>query len=113
MSEFQVYLVFLADSLQTAVTIIWVVCLIAGALAFFHFSLEKDLDEFIKIRKYILIPFSCAFILSIFIPSSKTLASMYIIPKVENNENIPAIKIYGNELFNLTIDALKNLEKEK
>ena len=47
----------------------------------------------------------CCILMSIFMPSSKTLAAMYVIPKIANNEQLQKD---GGEIYRLAVEFAKD-----
>ena len=66
-----------------------------------------------KARNYLLLFVPLLFI-GVFLPSSKTIAAMYLIPKIANNESVQQIPSKALEVMNKSLDAwIKDLTKEE
>ena len=109
-----IYLIGIVDRL---VMLFIAYSVIVGALSFMIFCDSPNNSNAKSISKKFLISAICAFIITIFIPSSKTLASMIMIPAVVNNEQVQNIgKNSLTVLEELTkqwvIDITSNSSKE-
>jgi len=108
-SAFDIYLVALADKIippasfiafsGLAVTVFLCIICFAG----FDIASEAKRAKF-ALKITIPITIVCGFI-AVFVPSSKTIAAMYVLPAIVNNEHIQ--NSTGNAL-----EALENLTKE-
>ena len=114
MSAFYIYLIGIVDKLiMLFIAYSAIVC----ALSFMIFCNSSNNSNTKSISKKFLISAICVFIITIFIPSSKTLASMIMIPAVVNNEQVQNIgKNSLTVLEELTkqwiIDITSNSNKE-
>ena len=108
-SAFDIYLVTLADKIITPAGCIAGVALVFTfifcVICFAGFGIASEVKQ-AKIALKITIPITivCGFI-AIFTPSSKTIAAMYVLPAIINNEHIQ------NSTDN-ALEALENLTKE-
>ena len=114
MLAFYIYLIGIVDKL---IILFIAYSVIIGALSFMILCDSPDNSNVKSISKKFLISTICTFIITIFIPSSKTLASMIIIPAVVNNEQVQNIgKNSLTVLEELTkqwvIDITSNSNKE-
>ena len=111
-SSFEIYFISLADKVRTfSETAIFLSFLFIGILSIFWLIAKnescktEDDEKVIKklsiYLKRIAICFICCILINIFTPSSKTIAAMYLIPAIVNNEHIQ----------NSTSNALKMLEE--
>ena len=88
MLAFYIYLIGIVDKLiMLFIAYSAIVC----ALSFMIFCDSPDDSNAKSISKKFLISAICTFTITIFIPSSKTLASMIMIPAVVNNEQVQNI----------------------
>lgn len=88
MLAFYIYLIGIIDKLNTALIIYGIVI---GVLSFIIASNSPDDSKVESTYIKFFISAICAFIITIFIPSSKTLASMIMIPTIVNNEQVQNI----------------------
>ena len=88
MLAFYIYLIGIVDKL---IILFIAYSVIVGALSFMIFCDSPDDSNVESTSKKFFISAICAFIITVFIPSSKTLASMIMIPTVVNNEQIQNI----------------------
>ena len=108
-SAFDIYLVTLADKIVDPAGCIAGTALVFSLFVVFTMLLGCDTKEEIKKAKSVL-KLLCVIVvvcgsLAVFIPSSKTIAAMYVLPAIVNNEHIQ--NSTGNAL-----EALENLTKE-
>ena len=130
MSAFDIYLVMQLDSIKIHVLSLFMLCLVLYVVFGLIGSLLKDQyitdhhpqdDRARKIQliqngqkihvlliKYLPV-LPLLLLLNAMIPSSKTVAAMYVIPALANNE---ALKIESKELYELAKGALKDMVKE-
>lgn len=108
-SAFDIYLVSLADKIISPAG--FIACFSLGitiflcVICFAGFGITEEVKQAkaaLKITTAIMIV--CGFI-AVFVPSSKTIAAMYVLPAIVNNEHIQ--NSTGNAL-----EALENLTKE-
>lgn len=88
MLAFYIYLIGIVDKLGM---LFIAYSVIVGALSFMIFCDSPDDSNAESTSKKFLVSAICAFIITVFIPSSKTLASIIIIPAVVNNEQVQNI----------------------
>ena len=111
-SPLEIYLISLVDKIDViSETIIFLGGLASSAFLFFWFigkaenykteDDEKMLQRLWKCLKFSVTCVICSILLHTFIPNSKTIAAMYLIPAIVNNEHIQ----------NSTSNALKMLEE--
>lgn len=108
-TAFDIYLVSLADKIVDPAGWITVATFVFSLFVVFIMLLGCDAQEEIKKAKSVL-KLLCVIVvvcgsLAVFIPSSKTIAAMYVLPAIVNNEHIQ--NSTGNAL-----EALENLTKE-
>lgn len=74
-----------------------------------RFALVEDEDEVRKVVsvKAIAVPIAIAVFGSVFTPTSKELAAMIVIPKIENSETVQGI---GKEIVELAHEWIKELK---
>lgn len=110
-SPLEIYFISLVDKIDViSETIIFLGGLASSAFLFFWFigkaenykteDDEKMLQRLWKCLKFSVTCVICSILLHTFIPNSKTIAAMYLIPAIVNNEHIQ----------NSTSNALKMLE---
>ena len=110
-SSFEIYLISLVDKIRVlSETAIFLSFLLIAVLSIFwiigkneSYKTEDDEKIIKKLSTYIkriTVGFVCCILINVFTPSSKTIAAMYLIPAIVNNEHIQ----------NSTSNALKMLE---
>lgn len=111
-SSFEIYFISLVDKIRTlSETAIFLSFLSIAVLSVFwiigkneSYKTEDDEKIIKKLSTYIkriAVCFICCILINVFTPSSKTIAAMYLIPAIVNNEHIQ----------NSTSNALKMLEE--
>ena len=111
-SSFEIYLISLVDKIRVlSETAIFLSFLLIAVLSIFwiigkneSYKTEDDEKIIKKLSTYIkriTVGFVCCILINVFTPSSKTIAAMYLIPAIVNNEHIQ----------NSTSNALKMLEE--
>ena len=108
-TAFDIYLVSLSDKIVDPAGWIAVVAFVFSLFVVFIMLFDCDTQEEIKKAKSVL-KLLCVIVvvcgsIAVFIPSSKTIAAMYVLPAIVNNEHIQ--NSTGNAL-----EALENLTKE-
>lgn len=108
MLEFIIYIIGIVDGLKFFSTILAGVAFIVIILGYFFIYLDThpNYDEYIevfnRIKHLFIIPIFFA-ILAGFTPNSRTIAAMYLVPKLINNEQVnqfpdKALKLLNNKL---------------
>ena len=107
MSALLIYLVGIADSICTFL-LIFTIALAAYSLVAFIFNTEnhseKGDDDYLSGGKASLISTIILSLILTFIPSSKVLVTMIILPEIANSE---VIKKDLPEIYNLAVEKLK------
>lgn len=110
-SPLEIYLISLVDKVgTTSEVVIFIGCIATAAFLFFWLigkaesykseEDEKTLKRLWRCLKFASMGLICGALINIFVPNSKTIAAMYLIPAIVNNEHIQ----------NSTSNALKMLE---
>lgn len=99
MSAFEIYFLFMADTLRESMIVMSVGALIT-ILPLVLIQEEVKVRTFRLLSSIWLLIMVTSVSISIFFPSSKTLAAMYIIPAAQQNEDL-------QELFGDSLDILK------
>jgi hypothetical protein len=120
MNAFEIYLMFKANDIQAAFGVIGVLggisLLILAIMYGFAVNSEQSEESVTLLKTYlkfviaVLIP---SVLIATFIPSTQTMAAMYILPKLTSPEAIKIYKEEGGELYTLTKQALQSLIKPK
>lgn len=114
-SAWQVYLVMQMDNFISAFVVISLLSVLAIIFIFFAFE-DVHPNEAAKIIKMIKI-LACVGILSsippIFMPSTKTLAAMLILPAITSDKTLETVTPEAKELYSLAKDTLRNLGEKK
>src|SRR6185312_11361876 len=113
MSPFLVYLLFQADSISSALTLIAVVAGIAFCIAVPIKAAAKcdmDTDEgaalAYKMSRFAI--WVCPFLIAagIFMPSTKTIAAMIVLPKITSPQAIDTVSKESRDIYELAKKAL-------
>jgi len=79
-----------------------------GLLIYYLVNMADDCvdvaNSILPYLKYVIICFIIFLILNIFTPSSKTIATMYLFPKIVNNEQVQEIPGKALDMLNLKMD---------
>lgn len=118
MLTFWIYLIGISDTLRLAAAILTVLLVLScifgmGMSADFHAHDEKAKERDRKILKTFLYSAVFCLCVAVFTPNGKTLAAMFVIPSVVQNEKLQ--NIAGNSLSaleKLTANWLKDLSKD-
>ncbi len=104
-----IYLLGLVDRLGTFCSVVGTFSLIGYIVAFIVYWTAWDDPDVIshakKARNFFSFPAIICLLIAIFIPSSKTIAAMYLIPKIANNEIVQQIPDKAMNALNLKLDA--------
>ena len=108
-SAFDIYLVSLADKIVDPAgyiaIVIFVIFLFVASITLGVCDTQEEIKKAKSVLKLLCITMVVCGSLAVFIPSSKTIAAMYVLPAIVNNEHIQ--NSTGNAL-----EALENLTKE-
>lgn len=102
-TPFEMYLITTLDSIYIASTIIAFACAFLSII----FYMEGFKWYFYTISLYVFIIAASA---AIFIPSTKQIAAIFIIPKIANSEKVEKI---GNGLYDLAVEWMNELKPTK
>lgn len=105
-----IYLFTLVDKIRLLLLFVWIGGSIVGIpvfIASFDLSISNDVRN--KWTKRVLTVIITSIILSVFIPSTKTLAAMYVIPPIVNNESVQELPA---EILSFVKEYLKELKDE-
>lgn len=94
-----------------AVMIAGLICLIVGIMVNSDCGNEKKVrDRCCRLFK-VLLPLAVAFsVILVFVPSSRTVAAMYVVPAIANSEKVHDV---GNRLYDLAVQWMKGLSPKK
>jgi len=114
-SVMQIYLISQADSLITICGISLIIVGLVGLIMIFM-GVSDGNDKLIKAGRKLLYWLSIPLAICIFTPSSKTLAAMYIIPKIADStfmQQVPdKLNSLANEWLNKQIKDIKAEENK-
>lgn len=120
MSPFLVYLLFQADSISNAMTFIAVMAGVAFVIALPLRPIAKseaDNDEgaAIAYRMCRVVMWVCPLLIAagIFMPSSKTIAAMIVLPRITTPQAIDTMSKESRDIYELAKKALANLADDK
>lgn len=116
MSPFLVYLLFQADSISAALTFTAVIagivfCVAVPTKVFAKFDMDKDEGAALAYKMSCVATWVCPFLIAaaIFMPSTKTIAAMIVLPKVTSPQAIDTMSKESRDLYQLAKQALVNL----
>lgn len=105
-----IYWIARLDGLREAmcvITALWVI----GSIICFIAAIDEKLNKLFKPSIWsVIFAVICLVGSVVFIPTSKEVAAMIVIPKIANNENVQKI---GSELYDVAQNWLKGLTKDK
>lgn len=120
MSPFLVYLLFQSDSISAALTIIAVIAGLAFCIAVpvkmaAKFDMDTDDGAAIAYKTSRAAIWVCPFLIAagIFMPSTKTIAAMIVLPKITSPQAIDTMSKESRDIYDLAKKALANLADEK
>ena len=105
MDAWTIYGVALADDVKVAAVILTILFAIAFVVA-----LGVDTDNNRTWKRRIAAGFALALAVATFTPSSKTVAAMYILPKIVTGEKVRQL---GDEAYDLAVEWMKSLKPSK
>lgn len=113
-TPFEIYLVMQMDSFCVLFSVLF---LFMGGLALASVFVVCEYDTENKRRtlfkKVLMVTATLSVVsllLAVFIPSSKTVAAMYVVPKIVNNENVQKIP---DEMLQLFRESIKDMTPRK
>jgi hypothetical protein len=108
MTAFEVYLVMQADSIRLLLG-----CAAFGFVALCILSLEvRDGKAYLRVPRFVLLMAVALFSGVMLVPSTKTLAAMYVIPAVTSEHAVEKIAPEVREVWELAKDALREAGKK-
>jgi heme/copper-type cytochrome/quinol oxidase subunit 2 len=120
MSPFLVYLLFQADSISDAMTFIAVMAGVAFVIALplrlmAKSAADKDEGAAIAYRMCRVVMWVCPLLIAagMFMPSSKTIAAMIVLPKITTPQAIDTMSKESRDIYDLAKKALANLADDK
>ena len=114
MSAWEIYLIMQVDSISGALVAFFIMFGLASLAMLMIGFFENDYhgnrvgDVWFNRAKKVAIAMNCIMVVNVFIPSSKTLATMIVLPAVVNNEQVQG---EAKELYGLAKQALTDLAK--
>lgn len=111
-SAWDVYWVMQLDSIGGGLVFVGLICLLSGGF-FSAVALEQQVYRVLWLTVPVLGLGVACFLGNIFLPSSKTAAAMYIVPRLTSGEAIEAMKPEARELYELAKDAIRELATDK
>ncbi len=113
-TPFEIYLVMQLDSLCV---LFLTLCMITGGVSagsfidlLINFATEERRTFLKKALKVSTLLWAVFLLLSVFTPSSKTVAAMYVVPKIVNNENVQKLP---DEMLQLFRESIKDMMPKK
>ena len=104
MSAWQIYLIGQADRIQDLCLITFALGLVFALVVVAHAQNERSPVPKLKLAALVVIAV-VSLLITGFFPSSKTLAAMYVIPPIVNNEQV---KQDAGEIYRLAVEFAKD-----
>jgi hypothetical protein len=120
MNGWQVYWLLQLDSINVAMTLICIGLLICSGICLITWTFNqgswdnKELGQ--RAKKSILkfgIPGAIFYIITALIPSTKTMAAVYVVPKIIHGDTIEQMSKDSADIYKLGVNRLKELLEEK
>ena len=99
-----IYLVAVADSLKCVGCMLAILLGIGIAIAF---AVAMSMEDGWKLVRKLCIAFALSSCVGVFVPSAKTLAAMYVLPRIVDNAKITA---FGDEALDLAIKWMRSMK---
>lgn len=120
MTPFEVYLLMMADSVRASLAFVTIACglVFIGSLIAFGMASDSYCGSEPIARaiapwpKRLLVLGVAALVINTFVPGTKTLAAMYVLPKLTTPHALDTMSKDGQQLYDLTIAALKHMAGE-
>jgi len=113
MSLWQIYLISQVDSLLTTCAVLLIIGVIIGIIMVF-IGVSDENDKVIAGAKKLLYWLTIPLAIVIFTPSSKTLAAMYVIPKIADSQFMQQVPDKLTSLANKWLDKqIKDIKAEE
>jgi hypothetical protein len=114
---FLIYLMSVADGVKILFTFTSVIFLASFAILLIAQEMpetkEETLTKIPQLLKKVFISSVVFLILSIFTPNSKTIAMIYVLPKIEQNVDFNELQNEAAEIYTLCKEVLRNKVQEK
>ena len=110
--ELLVYLVMQASSFKACIVAIFVCSLVLSAASCIHYLAGYDYGVALSLSKKSLVVSLVFLILNSFVPSTKTLSAVFIIPKVMRSESFKNLDSLGVEATETLKDLLKSFHDD-
>lgn len=106
----QMYWLVMLDNLIGNLIAILVMCVLFFILGCPMFGMMGKGDLAFTIMKKLLVVVAVNILLLTFIPSTKSMAAILIVPKIANNEKVQTI---GNKVYDLAVEWMNELKPSK
>lgn len=129
MTAWQTYWLLQLDSIKTGIsTFSFLVLIVFGVICIFlsfagAHDMSKGSDNAVRLSKllnglgFVLIPLPFIGVMlmlaTVFIPSTKNLAAIYIIPQIASSENIETISKDTGDIYKIAMERIKEVLGEK
>lgn len=106
----QMYWLVMLDSLIGGLVAILLICVLFIMLVFPVLDVMGEEERFFPIVKKLLVVAAVSLLSLIFIPSTKQMAAIMIVPKIVNSEKVHTI---GNKVYDLAVEWMEELKPNK
>lgn len=112
---FLIYLIGIVDTIKILSLVVAIVGLIISAVVSIITVDYCDHDKILKgVTRFVVKPLLPFLLFGLFVPDSKTIAAMYLLPKLAHNEKLNQIPDKALDALNLKLDEwVKDLGEEK
>lgn len=112
-TSWQMYWLLMLDNINSLCSVIFslgCVVIVVSLLCFYVLFEETPWNKILKFYKIIIPIYLIAIIIGTFIPSTKQMAAIIVVPKIINNEKIQQLP---EQLLNLGIEWLEDIAPKK
>lgn len=110
MTTTQMYWLVMLDNIKEGLAAILVICGLFCALGIPMLGMIGKEELFPLIARRILVIAATVFLICIFIPSTKQMAAILVVPKIANSEKVQTI---GNKVYDLAVEWMEELKPNK
>ena len=106
----QMYWLVMLDNLTGGLVVILAMCGLFSIFGGLTLGMIEKEELFLPIMKKLLVVAAVSLLCLTFIPSTKQMAAILIVPKIANNEKVQTI---GNKVYDLAVEWMEELKPNK
>ena len=109
MTTMQMYWLVMLDNLIGGLFAILIICVLFFTLGLSFLGMAEKEELYIPIAKKLLVVAAVSLLCVTFIPTTKQMAAIMIVPKIANSEKVQTI---GNKVYDLAVEWMEELKSD-